>query len=85
MENFDLMQLIENAELLKKDGKNMPLYFAKTFGSESGAKVLSYLSNITLNRYLSQNATDAELRYLEGQRYLVSFIQNMVKKGQKKI
>ena len=67
----------------KKELELMPIYFVKTFNTESGKKVLEYLISITLNRYLSPNSSDFELRFLEGQRYLVSFIKNMVKKGMK--
>ena len=57
--------------------------FARAFASASGRRVLEHLRAITLGRYLPPNASDAELRYLEGQRYLVSFISNMVDKGMK--
>ena len=67
----------------KKELELMPIYFVKTFNTESGRKVLEYLISITLNRYLSANSSDVELRFLEGQRYLVSFIKNMIKKGLK--
>ena len=65
----------------KKELELMPIYFVKTFGTESGKRVLEYLISITLNRYLSAVSSDAELRFLEGQRYLVYFIKNMIKKG----
>ena len=68
---------------LKKDLELMPIYFVKTFETDAGKKVLEYLVSITLNRYLSPNSSDSELRFLEGQRYLVSFIKNMIKKGMK--
>ncbi|MDR2098728.1 MAG: hypothetical protein LBO78_01740 [Rickettsiales bacterium] len=57
--------------------------FARTFGGESGKKVLAYLRSITLGRYLAPRASNEELRYLEGQRYLVSFISNMAEKGKR--
>ncbi|MBR1544498.1 MAG: hypothetical protein IJ638_00955 [Alphaproteobacteria bacterium] len=68
---------------LKKELEIMPVYFVKTFNTDSGKKVLEYLVSITLNRYLSPVSSDSELRFLEGQRYLVSFIKNMIKKGMK--
>jgi hypothetical protein len=55
--------------------------FARTFESASGKKVLEYLRSVTLGRYLGPGSSNEELRYLEGQRYLVSFISNMVRKG----
>lgn len=77
-----MYNLLEDRDI-KKDLELMPIYFVKTFETESGKKVLEYLISITLNRYLSPNSSDFELRFLEGQRYLVSFIKNMIKKGMK--
>ena len=81
----DLLGMIDFLEDkdLKKGLELMPIYFVKTFNTEAGKKVLEYLISITLNRYLSPSSSDFELRFLEGQRYLVSFIKNMIKKGMK--
>ncbi len=81
----DLLGMIDFLEDkdLKKELELMPIYFVKTFNTEAGKKVLEYLISITLNRYLSPSSSDFELRFLEGQRYLVSFIKNMIKKGMK--
>ena len=77
-----MIDFLENKDL-KKELELMPIYFVKTFNTEAGKKVLEYLISITLNRYLSPSSSDFELRFLEGQRYLVSFIKNMIKKGMK--
>ncbi len=80
--NFiELEKLFELGVNLKKDLDIIPFYFVKTFNTDAGKKVLAYLASITLNRYLPASATAEELRYLEGQRYLVAFIYNMIKKG----
>jgi hypothetical protein len=65
----------------KQDFSNIEVDFVRVFNSVSGKRVLKYLISITLARYLAPNATDSELRYLEGERFLVSFILNMIKKG----
>ena len=65
----------------KQDFSNIEVDFVRVFNSVSGKRVLKYLISITLARYLAPNATDNELRYLEGERFLVSFILNMIKKG----
>ena len=65
----------------KQDFSNIEVDFVRAFNSVSGKRVLKYLISITLARYLASNATDNELRYLEGERFLVSFILNMIKKG----
>lgn len=57
--------------------------FAKLFSSSQGKKVLKYLICFTMTRYLPSSVSQDELRFLEGQRYLVSFIISMIKKGQK--
>ncbi|MCR5506861.1 MAG: hypothetical protein K6F04_03370 [bacterium] len=74
--------LLEDKDF-KKELEVMPIYFVKTFNTDCGKKVLEYLVSITLNRYLSPTSSDAELRFLEGERYLVSFIKNMIRKGKK--
>lgn len=51
--------------------------FAKCFMSGEGRKVLSFLRKITVERSLGANATDNELRYLEGQRQLVKKIETL--------
>ena len=78
---FDTINLFNLGKSLKKESDIIPIYFAKTFNSDEGKKVLAYLISITLDRYLPATASNEELRFLEGQRYLVSFIQNMIKKG----
>ncbi len=57
-------------------------HFAHTFSGASGVAVLEYLRRITVERTLGANATDAELRTLEGQRALVHQIENMIQRGQ---
>ena len=75
----------ENLDILLKDRKenfdNIEVDFLRTFNSPSGKKVLKYLILITLGRYLMTNSTNEELHYLEGERFLVSFILNMIKKA----
>ncbi|MBD5405416.1 hypothetical protein HDR59_02600 [bacterium] len=75
----------ENLDILLKDRKenfdNIEVDFLRTFNSPSGKKVLKYLISITLGRYLMPNSTNEELHYLEGERFLVSFILNMIKKA----
>ena len=55
--------------------------FVRVFNTPSGKRVLKYLVNLSLGRYLPPNATNEELHYLEGQRFFISFILNMIKKG----
>lgn len=56
-------------------------HFTRLFSSTVGMSVLQYLKDLTHNRVLPASCSDAELRFLEGQRYLVSQIENLIKQG----
>ena len=55
--------------------------YARTFSTPSGVAVLEHLRNVTVERVLGTDATDAQLRSLEAQRALVHQIENMIKRG----
>lgn len=55
--------------------------FARVFRSSDGRAVLAHLRKITIERVLGANATDAELRGLEGQRALVHQIEQLSERG----
>jgi hypothetical protein len=55
--------------------------FAHCFAGVDGRVVLEHLRRTVLERRLPPNASDAELRHLEGQRYAVAHIVAMVKRG----
>lgn len=55
--------------------------FTRLFSTPAGISVLQYLKDLTHNRVLPASCSDAELRFLEGQRYLVSQIENLIKQG----
>lgn len=68
------------------DTKKMPdqeikKAFIKCFITGEGKIVLSFLRRITTERSLGPNCTNEELRYLEGQRQLVSYIQSLINNG----
>ena len=54
---------------------------ARCFKTPSGKRVLSYLEGITRARVLGSGATDAELRFLEGQRALVAHLARLIEEG----
>ena len=54
---------------------------ARCFSDHDGQRLLDYLFAITRNRSLGPDATDAELRHLEGQRHLVAHIHQLINKG----
>ncbi|MDR1360706.1 MAG: hypothetical protein LBJ18_00120 [Rickettsiales bacterium] len=55
--------------------------YAKTFHGTDGARVLTHLRGITIERFLGPDASDAALRALEGQRALVHQIEQLIDRG----
>lgn len=53
------------------------------FRTPNGRQVLKYLRSITIEAVTGGGATDAELRHLEGQRFLVGLIERRVQHGEK--
>lgn len=58
--------------------------FNRAFSTESGREVLKHLKQITLARVCGPEATEAQLRHIEGQRFLVSVILNRIERGKGK-
>ena len=58
--------------------------FAKLFSYPEGKDVLNYLKQITQERVLSPQATNEELRFVEGQRAFVRMILSLIQHGQEK-
>lgn len=61
--------------------ENIAHQFTRLFSTAAGAQVLEHLKNITIGRILGPMASDAELRFLEGQRALIHQIDNLIKQG----
>ena len=55
--------------------------FARCFAGKDGEEVVSWLRQMTMARALGPEARDAELRHLEGQRYLVAQICALIARG----
>ncbi len=51
---------------------------AALFTTELGQEVFKYLKSITIDAVNGPNVTDAELRHLEGQRYIVGLIDRRI-------
>lgn len=54
------------------------------FKTPTGMEVLKYLKSITIEAVSGANISDAELRHLEGQRYLVALIVKRINHAQRK-
>lgn len=55
--------------------------FARCFLSADGRQVLKHLRQLTLERALGPQASEALLRHVEGQRQLLLYIEAFVAKG----
>lgn len=55
--------------------------FARLFGGADGETALAYLTQLTTERCLGPDASDAALRMLEGQRQLVLHLQSLIRHG----
>lgn len=62
---------------LQMDEREIRQTFAKCFSSREGKIVLSFLQRITLERYLGPECSNEQLRHLEGQRHIVSYIKSL--------
>lgn len=60
----------------------IPHAVARIFSSHDGQTVLSYLKRITLERILPPSCSNEELRFLEGQRFLIHQIETLIAQGQ---
>tara|TARA_B100001248_G_scaffold242025_1_gene209221 strand:+ start:2452 stop:2715 length:264 start_codon:yes stop_codon:yes gene_type:complete len=59
------------------------LVVSQVFNTVSGKEVLKYLRSITIEAVSGGNVSDAELRHLEGQRYLVGVIERRIKHAER--
>ncbi len=57
-------------------------YYARVFHGHDGAIVLAHLRQITIERILGSDASDALLRTVEGQRALVHHIEQLIQRGE---
>tara|TARA_R100000329_G_scaffold46034_1_gene43162 strand:+ start:592 stop:834 length:243 start_codon:yes stop_codon:yes gene_type:complete len=53
------------------------------FNTPNGTEVLKYLKSVTIEAVSGPNISDAELRHLEGQRYLVALIVKRINHAQR--
>jgi len=55
--------------------------FARMFSTDDGRLVLGHLQSVTFCRALPADASDAQLRYYEGQRALVALTRRLIERG----
>ncbi len=64
-----------------EDQSDIEKAFARVFSTEDGQCVLSHLQSITFQRALGPEASDTQLRYLEGQRAMIATIMKLIRSG----
>ena len=82
---------MSNQMKVRLDGFNRPeetdkqisLIISQVFNTASGKEVLRYLRSITIEAVTGGNVSYAELRHLEGQRYLVGVIERRIKHAER--
>lgn len=63
----------------KEEDVKISLNLASLFGTDTGAEVLRYLRSITIEQVHGAGVSDAELRHMEGQRYIVGLIESRIR------
>jgi hypothetical protein len=56
---------------------------AQIFATPGGEQLLAWLKRITVNNVQGPAVTDATLRHIEGQRYVVALLQQRIQHGQR--
>ncbi len=67
------------------DKRAMEIAYARLFLSEDGQKVLAHLQAVTFLRAYGAEASDEQLRFVEGQRALVSQVLRMIEAGRRPV
>lgn len=80
---FDSEQSLDSGSgCSQENGIQIALAFSHLFNSAHGGVVLEHLKSITLGRSFGPSVPDALLRHVEGQRHLVTYILNLVNRGE---
>ncbi len=64
----------------KEQDEQISKIIESVFKTPNGLEMLQYLKSITIEAISGANISDAELRHLEGQRYLVALIVKRIKR-----
>lgn len=71
----------EMPQLPRREAQDIERCFARLFATEDGKTVLGHLHAMTFMRAQGADASDAALRYMEGQRALLASILRMIDRG----
>lgn len=78
---FDRFAEREDEALDGNAEKEIRLAYARCFSSPDGQRVLAHLRSMTLERAMGPNVSAEHLRHVEGQRQLVSTIEQLTARG----
>lgn len=67
----------------KSEDTKINLNIATLFNTDAGRSVLKYLRSITIEQVNGAGVSDAELRHMEGQRYIVGLIETRMRNAHK--
>ncbi len=67
----------------KSEDTKINLNIATLFNTDAGRSVLKYLRSITIEQVNGAGVSDAELRHMEGQRYIVGLIETRMQHAHK--
>ena len=67
----------------KEQDEKISKVIESVFKTPNGKEMLQYLKSITIEAISGANISDAELRHLEGQRYLVALIVKRINHAQR--
>lgn len=56
---------------------------ARCFASRDGESLMAYLHAMTTARAMGPSVSDAQLRHLEGQRFIVQHLSQLIARGRK--
>lgn len=67
----------------EEEERRINLTAVSVLGDQAGKDLMAYLRSITIEAVAGPNISDAELRHLEGQRYLVGLLSTRINLGHK--
>jgi len=74
---------VDGFERSKEDDKLISQHIDACFSTPAGKETLKYLRSITIEMVHGGGVSDAELRHMEGQRYLVALIERRIQHSKK--
>ena len=74
---------VDGYERSQKEDNLISQHLDACFSTPAGQETLRYLRSITIEMVHGGGVSDAELRHMEGQRYIVGLIERRIQLGKK--